>query len=733
LGVLARVVIPATLVTLGALAGSARAQDALFGYQLGLTQSLGTAVTTDDSNFDLPDAQLDNAVRVNRLTGYQSTTTLASNVTLDIVTPRANNAFLAGLELTQLVPFGVPEEGNFDLQDPTTTLIGTFQYIGQYIKPTWALAWGGDYTYAPIGRLANASAANQVAAGGPAAGGARAGLWLVNEEAHTVSARTNLQLTHTNWDFNLQPQYTYATGATFNQAALPVDLGGAGAGIGQIGANATGGATNCPIGMSATPAECGTFAIANVHQIGADAGFRVRMQRRHSLEANANAAWLIPIRVNPAVDPNTTANDVPQTLINTLNLQYTYNPFDETQYGIQGTATYSLRAPETNNPQVDASGVPVDLALTGDTFIYRAVAVYLDRIRRLNLQVQLELGIAQPTLFQPPLGALPAVNVPGTMRLAEASDFVSVRASIQPVAALTLNRRFDPVDVTLTVNRDVNVGALGAGALITLAAGMNFGYVLDLGNFRALSIDAGFNFADLQAVDANLFQGIGNAEALAAGFSSRTAGANLAMGMPLFEAGGLVTDIALAYNFVWVDIDPSGFFAALDPTANVEPTATHAAVLTLRAQWGRGTLQAAGAPAGSAASAGGGGGAGGTDPRTGAPLASSRLADPNARMLDGVSDRGPGRPAAPTSQRDRFKQSGRQKDIDKKAAARGQIVKTSKTIQQLEEEAQEAEAKKKEEARDKRSREFGWEEPPAETPAEGETPPEPAPEAPKPR
>src|SRR5690606_20342744 len=102
--------------------------------------------------------------------------------------------------------------------------------------------------------------------------------------------------------------------------------------------------------------------------------------------------------------------------------------------------------------------------LSPDTLITTFRAFYTD-VPFWELRVTAGAGAAQAHLFQPPLGAQ-----------ADLDTFEVVRSNWEPIFDLTLARRFDPVDVSLTASRAIAVGALGVSALVTENASLVFGY-----------------------------------------------------------------------------------------------------------------------------------------------------------------------------------------------------------------------------------------------------------------
>ena len=744
-----RFALPTLALISVASVGSAHAQDTLWGYQFGVVQTVGTSLTDDELQFTggpvLTGTAADAAPNgVQRVTGGQLNTTVTANATLDLLTNTFEHGLLFGVQFDQLVPVGVPDEAASALRDAATGITGNANYVTRLVRPTYGLALGAGYAFVSNGRLDNAAAGNQAGVANDSLPGAAAGPFLVNGQTHTINLNPQLQLTQRNWDLNINPAYVYTDGGVFNLNAVG-------------GANADGGAP-------APALTAGAFARASSHSVGTQVEHRYRFSGRNNLNTTGNVEWLIPLRQSliddPATDVNETdaalaANAVPQTIVTGVDLQYLYDAGPDRRFGVEAGTILTLRAPDTNTPTFGADMTPTDEPVALDAFIYAVNLVYIDRIRAADLNVQISLGVAQPTLLQPPLGVLPAAicRDPGfeagadadtcmDLFIPEAGDFDSVRAPLQPVGAIRLQRTFDPVEMTFDLQRAVDVGALGAGAVITDNAQLALQHELRLSPGRSITTEIGFNAIRVRGAGSDLFGlSFDEANALAATLSSFTIGANAAIGMPLFEIGSMVVDATIAYDFAYVDLDPDGtiidqfnianearIMMDLDPLERPlagDPTITHTGLLTLRAVFGRGTLQTGTAPAGTAAAGGGGGGGGGAfsaDPRTGSPLATSGLVEGEAALSGTDGDR-PGRPPRPTSQREAQQKSQRQKKVDKQAAGRQGVVSSSKTVQQAEADALDAEKKRLEEAKDKRTREFG------EWPMGGPTPE--APEPPK--
>jgi len=737
------------LITL-AHATTVYAQDSFVGYQLGYVQGAATGQSNDPFQFD-NDMELTNnldAPLTTRFTGYQFTSQVTGNLTLDIPGRLFEQSFLVGGAFDQQLPYQVPEEAREELRQRQSSVIANANYLLRHVRPTYGTALNLGYAFTQNGRLANGAGSNQGGLQDNTLPGASSlnGIFSISDNTHIANAEAQIEITKRQWDLSIRPGYVYTDNGVYNL----LDNGPPGL-ADDTGLNV--GAVNCDgvIQLTTTGTNTpGCFVLASSHDISFLVENRVRLDRRNNLNTEVNLQWFVPI---PVEDDQILP--IPQTVIAEGNMEYLYNPTGRRSFGVSVGGIYSLRSPEDpflfNPDGMQNDQMPADPAnpdempdtqmpttpaiseeLRADTLIYRGSLVYNDRIQVAELDVAVAAGLAQAVLYQPPLGALPAPQCFRAGGCASNDDLVvytadhfsPIRAELEPEVRINLVRQFEPFNLELTLLREVGVGALGASALVTTGGAFNLRHVLRLGDTRGLVTNVGVNYADVKTVGQDLFLGFEDINEWAAQLENRVLGINATLAVPLFEIGGMVVDANLTYNFAYIDQDPTGDLRRISEAARAEntqvarignigppvplqPTQTQIGLLTLRMVWGRGTLQT-----GSAALGGGGGGGRGADqygqdPRTGNPLGSARLVDGDQPLLDGTAGPAPGVPPDAKSDKERFNRSQRQKKINNKASSRGQIVNQNKTAQQEADDAKKAEEEKQKKAKEKRSREFG--------------------------
>jgi hypothetical protein len=712
---------------------ASQAQESLLGYQLGVVQGATAGQSNDPFQFDV-DMDMDmmpanpDAALQNRFTGIQLSTQVTANLTFDIPGRMFEQSLLTGVAMDQQVPYDVPEDARDELRQAQTSLIANANYLIRHVRPTYGLALNLGYAFVQNGRLAGASGGTQGGVFAETTPGASAfsGLLAVTDDTQTGNIEAQIEITKRRWDLSIRPGYVYTDNGVFNL----LDNGAPGAannGAINIGAVGCGGVPRLATAGAAAP---GCFVVASAHDLSLLVANRIRLTRRHNLNTDLTLQWFVP--ETPEDD---LAQPIPETLISDATVQYLYNARGRQSFGLGFNTIYGMRGPE--NPFIlggaenAASTANSDFneQLRADSLIYGLSFVYNDLFRAAELNINLEVGFAQATLFQPPIGALPAPECPllggcATEQLVfySADDFSPIRASVEPQVRLTLARDFEPFALELVALREVGLGALGASALVTTGGGLNLRHLLRFEDGEAMVTNIGVNFAEITPVGQELFLGFDDVNQLSAQLQNRVLGINGAIAIPLFQVGGVLFDANLNYNFAYVDQDPSGELRRLQtadqglqnqigrvgnigPPIPLAPTETHVALLALRGVWGRGTLQAA---------RGGGGGGGGAqrdqyarDPKTGGALGSSRLIGQGGRLLDGTAGAAPGVAPNSTSDRERFQSSQRKKKLDKKTTGRGQIVNQNKTAQEEKKAAEEEEEEKQKSAKDKRTRSFG--------------------------
>ncbi len=681
--------------------GLATAQ-VVVGYQLGLTQSVGTTVGDDlntqtllaqqnqqnqaNVNADNPGGAAAQQPAVNAetagltvsaLQGVQLNTQATANLTLDIVTRTFNHGFVLGLAVGQLVPVGVPESEievageavdiNAQLRERITTVQATATYLARLQLATWSLAMGANYAFGLNGRLNNGASGG--VGGGAGVGtlpAAQAGAFAFNGVTHTAGGLMQLQITKQRWDLVFGTNYTYSQNGIYTLAA------GALGGQGQAGAAAT---------------NLGAFIPANLHAITPTLVTRARLGRRGLFTIDANTTYYVADEIQDDIEVLADGTTIvtrgppppPETLINNLRLEYAHQFGRDRTIGVDVQTTLSFRV------GTDAQGIELPgVGLATDSLIYTPRAFYRDTLPW-ELRINAAVGAAQATLFQAPLGGAGG----------DPDAFEPVRSNWEPVGTLTLQRRLDPIDVTLVASRGVGVGARGASAIVAEAGALTFQHVADFGERRLVS-NIGFNANRTQGVGQDLFQGFDANDPLVAAFNNYGFGATAGFAMPILISGPFSVDGVLTYNFNWVNTDPND-------TTGIPPLLTHVGLLTIRAVFGRGTAQGAS-------------GAGGrvdsdeldafsANPATGAPLLTQRLLRQGAPLQTGER---PGEaPAARRDSRQAYQQSIRQQRIEQEARERAGAMMGTGTSAQEEKRALEREKAEQEKREEERSRDFG--------------------------
>ncbi len=600
------------------------AQNAVVGYQLGATQSVGTTIGNNlDVLVPAGDTEDLPSDPVNRLEGIALSTTVNGALSLDFITSTLSHGLVFGANFTQLWPVGVPDAAPQALVDRLSQAQLTTAYLGRLVRPLWGIAFGANYSFDLNGRLGGGSDGSIQSGGGGAGAslpGAQVGSFVINNQTHNLGANVQLEVTRPRWDFAIGASYGYTQNGLFSLSA------------GTVGQPQSGG-TNI-----------GSFVPATVHTLSPSATYRTRFDRRNAFSANLASTYSIPLEaeddvqvigIDTTIIPATVPP--PETLNNTLTLQYLHTPDRFSSFGLEASGSISFRVAS------DEEGLPlVDAALSKDTAIGTVRVFYSGRIAAAELEYTLGAGVAQGYLFQRPLGA-------GVVP----DDLFPLHSSIQPVGDFQLRRRFNPVDLSLTGARRLGVGAFGASAVIEDSAALTLSHATRVFG-KPLATTAGFNVNRTEGLQRDRFVFDNNANNQAAiAVNSLSAGAELGFAMPLYTDRGFAVDAILTYNFSWSDTDPDG--VVLDnrnpacqtvppgPDCTTIPTiTTHTALFVLQATFGRGSLQRAG----------GVGGARETDaldvysqvPGSGAALVSSQILNPGASALTGTQGRRPGEP-----------------------------------------------------------------------------------------
>jgi hypothetical protein len=609
------------------LASPALAADVRLGWSLGAQQSFQTVLTDSAQAFALTQAVAGSTLSdtlVQRFTGLVLNTGVTANATIDVVGAQWEQGLLVGVALNQLVPTLLPEDAAPNTAPASTAFQANAVYLARLVRPTWTWSLGGGYAFGLNGQLPIGADGGTGAAAGTLPG-AQVGPLVISGQTHTASARTLVQLTRARWDADLGFDYTFAANGIFTLAA------------------AAGGGAGAAAGGAATSA-LGAFVPATSHTLAPQLQARRRISARDTLSASLRGSLVLPVEVE--LEDELVQNLLPQTANANLTAGFEHVLRDEHRWFVSLGGTLSLRRPSDLALGADGgvSGRALVDPATGDTYglrtdtlIYTLEVGLQGRVRSLELGYRASAGVAQPRLYQPPLGGASA-------RFPLYED--PVIGAIQPVLALTLDRRFDPVDVSLAAQRGVGLGGLGASSNVTDTVSLALRWSTPLGTDSSLTINAGANASRNRSVGAELIPA--NPEASAAGQAlvalangSDSLGATVGLALPLLAADGLRVDFDAMYGLTYNDPTAG---APEGAAAGLTAFTSHTLIATLRGSWGRGPLETAGDEDRTEQNAFA------NNPQSGSPLVSARLLNLRGQGLaEGSRGIAPGR--APASAR----------------------------------------------------------------------------------
>lgn len=610
------------------LASPALAADVRLGWSLGAQQSFQTVLTDSAQAFALTQAVAGSTLSdtlVQRFTGLVLNTGVTANATIDVVGAQWEQGLLVGVALNQLVPTLLPEDAAPNTAPASTAFQANAVYLARLVRPTWTWSLGGGYAFGLNGQLPIGADGGTGAAAGTLPG-AQVGPLVISGQTHTASARTLVQLTRARWDADLGFDYTFAANGIFTLAA------------------AAGGGAGAAAGGAATSA-LGAFVPATSHTLAPQLQARRRLSARDTLSASLRGSLVLPVEVE--LEDELVQNLLPQTANANLTVGFEHVLRDEHRWFVSLGGTLSLRRPSDLALGADGgvSGRALVDPATGDTYglrtdtlIYTLEVGLQGRVRSLELGYRASAGVAQPRLYQPPLGGASA-------RFPLYED--PVIGAIQPVLALTLDRRFDPVDVSLAAQRGVGLGGLGASSNVTDTVSLALRWSTPLGTDSSLTINAGANASRNRSVGAELIPA--NPEASAAGQAlvalangSDSLGATVGLALPLLAADGLRVDFDAMYGLTYND--PTAGAPEGAAAGGLTAFTSHTLIATLRGSWGRGPLETAGDEDRTEQNAFA------NNPQSGSPLVSARLLNLRGQGLaEGSRGIAPGR--APASAR----------------------------------------------------------------------------------
>lgn len=676
---------------------TASAYDLRLGYQVGASQSAGTTVSdNEDLLAQAPAIGADGQVVVLppeenvssvRLQGVQLTTAVNAALSLDLLTSSIDHAFVFGGQFSQLIPTLVPDSAQDALSQRINTIQANAQYLGRIQRPLWGAALGAGYILTSNGRSCTGSD-GAVDAICPRPGiNNLGGNLVITGLVHQVTGTGQFQLTRRRWDLNFQTTYTLTENGAYNLAPGPP---------GQQAINV--GGTNL-----------GGFLRATTHSVAPLLALRARAGRSGLITVSGLSTYTVALESTDTEIRTGTISatipaqpQLPTTWTNNVLASYQHTLTQERMIGIEALASVNMRVatdPNTQEPFLTEGPTP-------DTLITEVVATYSDMLPW-EIRVNAEAGVAQPWLFQAPLGVRIPIN----------AEFVTVRGDWTPVFNVSLQRLFNPINATLSFGRNITVGALGVSAVTNEQASLALTYQPEIFG-RVGQLNLGFNANRTQGVGRELFQASTQApcdpatlgpgqecplDVLVLAFNNRGLGANVAAALPLFNIGQFAGIVGATYNFSYLDPDPEGVLPQRNGTVGRSGFVTHTALLQVSLTFGRGPLARDGignrdTDELDAFSA---------DPRSGSALVSSRLLREGAPLLSGTEGQKPGQPAPERrDSRQAYEQSKRQQAIEQAAKSRTDVMQAQGNIQEEEQRAQVREAEQREERAAKRKRKF---------------------------
>jgi hypothetical protein len=626
---------------------------------------------------------------VSRVTGLQLNTVVNANATVDILAGGGNHGLLVGAALTELAPVGAPSNATAVLRDNATGLQANLRYVSRWIRPSWGAAIGGGVSFGFNGRIGTADDGSLAGLSGSLPGQG-VGPFVMNGQTTSAILRANLQLTHPTWDLDLQTIYNYTANGLYTLAS------------GAPAATATPGSTSA----------LGAFVPLTAHTLFPSLRYRLRVSPEDLFSLDWSGSLIFPATTtDPITVTHGTATGsiaapavMPRSAVSTLSLGYSFLLTTYRSIGFEVGATGSVRAPTTlTGPEYDAADREV--GFRPDALIGRAAVRYSDSFGKLRAIAT--AGAAKAALFQAPLGASDATMLPTTASGLPLFDTTGypVTSKVEPIGSLTLIRRFDPVDVTLFAARSLSPGGLGASAVVSEAASLSFRYILRIPELLPITTSLGISAARVRGASGDKAVP-STTTSLMAVIDNDSAGATLALAMPVYKTGDVSLLSNFVYSFVYSNIDPLQVQIRPDDPSRrgLDPMHTHTVLFTLTALVGRGTLQSAGS---------------GTidprttpdlfsrDPRTGSALATSALIQ-GAPILDGTRNAAPGLPIETrVDTEEAYEESNRQQRIENESKQRAAIVGQSQSIESEDAARVEEEEKARETRRAARSRSFG--------------------------
>ena len=530
---------------------------------------------------------------VSALQAVQLTTTVFGGLTVDRPGPLLSQGLLLNGRFSQLFPLGVdPDSPQGSVQDENLSIADlNASYLARISLARWQFAFEGAYNFRLNGRLLNAADGSVQGQQSDDPSAVATGAFTTDGITQIASARLALGWVRRRQDATLFVEYAYTDDGVFSLAPGALGLQGL---------------------PGAASTNLGAFASASVHTFTPSFEFRQSLGRQGRLTLNLSTSYTLPVK--PEDEVTITGIDTqivpavftpPETFVHSAETAIDWRSrLTRRRIGIQGNGFFTQRR-ATGTDGTDLPGA----VLGPDALLYSGRIFYEDMLPW-QLQLDISAGAGQAYLFQAPLGAV-----------VDLEEFEELRTEWEPIGRLDLRRRFDPVDMQLSLAREIEVGVLGTSALVTEAASLTFVHTARVPGQQRVVTNLGFNFNRSNGLGRDeipVLVGPGTNFNLLAASDNIGFGANIGVTVPLFRERRFTLEGVLTYNFNWIDTDPNDLltpnraeincadlivraeadraqFCAdlerevrrLESNATLVPVVTHVALLTIRGTWGR--------------------------------------------------------------------------------------------------------------------------------------------------
>ncbi|HIA01117.1 MAG TPA: hypothetical protein EYN66_04305, partial [Myxococcales bacterium] len=307
---------------------------------MGYVQGAAGSQSNDPFQFD-NDLELTNTLDsplVSRFAGFQFTSQVTGNLTLDIPGQILEQSFLLGAAFDQQLPYQVPEDAREDLRQAQSGFIANANYLLRHVRPTYGVALNLGYAFTQNGRLAgNAGGGGGIQNNTLPGATALNGMLSITDDTQTGNVEAQFEITKQSWDLSIQPRYVYTDNGVYNllDNGPPGITDNAGLNVGAVTCN---GVINLTTTGTITP---GCFVIASSHDLSFSVENRIRLNRRNNLNSELNLQWFIPV-----LTEEDRFQSIPETLIAEAQIGYLYNPSGRRNFGLSIGGVNSLRSPE---------------------------------------------------------------------------------------------------------------------------------------------------------------------------------------------------------------------------------------------------------------------------------------------------------------------------------------------------------------------------------------------------